>query len=284
MPEETCTHNCSTCPSHQNGSCGASETDKAIADQLAKIKNKIVVLSGKGGVGKSTVAVNLAMALALNGFKTGLMDVDLHGPSIPTMLGLQNVQPEVDGKGQILPIQVYGLSVISVAFFLPNQDDPVIWRGPLKQGAMQQFLGDVEWGELDYLVIDCPPGTGDEPLGICQLVADRKAVIVTTPQEVAAADVRRSVNFCKKLDMEILGVIENMSGFVCPHCNEVTYIFNRGGGEKLANDMGIPFLGHIPLEATVGESSDAGKPFIAANPASASAKAFADIVDKLLAR
>ncbi len=283
MSEEQCTHNCETCPSKQNGTCGASKTEKAVAENLAKIANKIVVLSGKGGVGKSTVAVNLAMSLAARGRRVGLLDVDLHGPSIPTMLGLTEVAPSAEDD-KILPIEAYGMKVISVAFFLPGNDDPVIWRGPLKQGAMQQFLGDVLWGELDDLVVDCPPGTGDEPLGICQLIPDRKAVIVTTPQEVAAADVRRSVNFCRKLDMTVLGVVENMSGFVCPHCQEITYIFKRGGGEALAKSMDIPFLGRIPLEPIVGEASDAGRPFVVTNPESASAKAFAAIVDAIAAQ
>ena len=213
----------------------------------------------------------------------GVPIVDLHGPSIPTMLGLTEVAPSAEDD-KILPIEAYGMKVISVAFFLPGNDDPVIWRGPLKQGAMQQFLGDVLWGELDDLVVDCPPGTGDEPLGICQLIPDRKAVIVTTPQEVAAADVRRSVNFCRKLDMTVLGVVENMSGFVCPHCQEITYIFKQGGGEALAKSMDIPFLGRIPLEPIVGEASDAGRPFVVTNPESASAKAFAAIVDAIAAQ
>ena len=189
MSESECTHNCSTCASKKNGSCGQDATTKAISEQLAKIKHKIVVLSGKGGVGKSTCAVNLAISLAMEGHKVGLLDVDLHGPSVPTMLKLQGVVPETVGD-KILPVHAAGISVISVAFFLHNSDDPVIWRGPMKQGAIQQFITDVEWGELDYLVIDCPPGTGDEPLGVCQMIPDAEAVIVTTPQEVAASDVR----------------------------------------------------------------------------------------------
>lgn len=280
MSEETCTHNCSTCPSHQNGTCGANDADKAVSETLSRIKNKIVVLSGKGGVGKSTVAVNLAASLAKAGKKVGLLDVDLHGPSIPTLLGLQHVAAESDGD-KIVPVQAHGMSVISVAFFLQNEDDPVIWRGPMKQGAMQQFLTDVTWGDLDYLVIDCPPGTGDEPLGICQLIGQPMAVIVTTPQEVSAADVRRSVKFCDKLALDVVGIIENMSGFVCPHCGVVTDIFSKGGGKQICEATGVPFLGAIPIEPAVVQDSDAGTPFVLAHPDSVSAKAFAEIVEKI---
>ena len=280
MSESECTHNCSTCASKKNGSCGQDATTKAISEQLAKIKHKIVVLSGKGGVGKSTCAVNLAISLAMEGHKVGLLDVDLHGPSVPTMLKLQGVVPETVGD-KILPVHAAGISVISVAFFLHNSDDPVIWRGPMKQGAIQQFITDVEWGELDYLVIDCPPGTGDEPLGVCQMIPDAEAVIVTTPQEVAASDVRRSVNFCRQLNLSILGVIENMSGFACPHCGEITYIFKQGGGEKLAEQMNLDFLGKIPIDPGIGDCSDAGTPFVHFRGKTATAIAFQAIVAKI---
>lgn len=278
---EECSHNCSTCASKKNGTCGQDEATIAISQQLAIIKNKIVVLSGKGGVGKSTCAVNLAISLAMEGNRVGLLDVDLHGPSIPTMLNLQNV--EIKGiNGKILPVSVAGMSVISVAFFLQEADAPVIWRGPMKNGAIQQFIKDVEWGELDYLVIDCPPGTGDEALGVCQLIPDAEAVIVTTPQEVAASDVRRSINFCRQLNMTILGVIENMSGFACPHCGEITYIFKQGGGEQLSEKMNVNFLGRIPIDPAVGECSDNGTPFVYAKPDSATATAFKEIVEKIV--
>ena len=276
-----CTHNCSTCASKKNGSCGQDATTKAISEQLAKIKHKIVVLSGKGGVGKSTCAVNLAISLAMEGHKVGLLDVDLHGPSVPTMLKLQGVVPETVGD-KILPVHAAGISVISVAFFLHNSDDPVIWRGPMKQGAIQQFITDVEWGELDYLVIDCPPGTGDEPLGVCQMIPDAEAVIVTTPQEVAASDVRRSVNFCRQLNLSILGVIENMSGFVCPCCKTLTPIFSTGGGEKLAKEFNVPLLGKIPIEPEIGQSCDKGEVFAFTNAKSETGKIFSEIADKII--
>ena len=228
------------------------------------IKNKIVVLSGKGGVGKSTVAANMAVSLALNGYKTGLLDVDIHGPSIPTILGLED--HKIQGSEQFIFPCVYGdglFKVISIGFMLNSTDDAVIWRGPAKTGVIKQFVEKVAWEELDYLIIDCPPGTGDEPISVIQLLEGvTGAVIVTTPQKLAISDVRKSVNFCRKMDVPILGVIENMSGFVCPECNKTVDIFKSGGGEKMAQDMDIPFLGKIPIDPKVVEAGDSGKPFV----------------------
>ena len=228
------------------------------------IKNKIVVLSGKGGVGKSTVAANIAMSLALKGYKTGLLDVDIHGPSIPTILGLENAR--VQGTDEFLFPCEYKeglLKVISIAFMLNNPDDAIIWRGPAKTGVIKQFVEDVLWEELDYLIVDCPPGTGDEPLSVVQLLEDvTGAVIVTTPQKLAISDVRKSVNFCSKVNVPIFGIIENMSGFICPECNKSIDIFKSGGGEKMAQDMDVPFLGKIPIDPDIVEAGDSGTPFL----------------------
>ncbi len=248
------------------------------------IKNKIVVLSGKGGVGKSTVAANIAMSLALNGYKTGLLDVDIHGPSIPTILGLEGARAE--STEQFLFPLVYGddlLKVISIAFLLNNADDAIIWRGPAKTGVIKQFIENVAWEELDYLVVDCPPGTGDEPLSVVQLLEDvTGAVIVTTPQKLAIADVRKSVNFCKKVNVPVLGVIENMSGFVCPECNKTVDIFKSGGGEKMAQDMNVPFLGKIPIDPKIVEAGDSGKPFIYFYGETPTAKIMEDIINQIV--
>lgn len=232
-------------------------------ERLEKIDNKIVVLSGKGGVGKSTVAANIAMSLALQGFRTGLLDVDVHGPSIPTLFGVENERAESKNSA-MMPI-CFGdnLKIISVGFLLDDNDSAIIWRGPAKAGVIQQFIKDVEWGELDYLIVDCPPGTGDEPLSVIQFLGDiTGAVIVTTPQKLAISDVRKSVDFCRKVEAPILGVIENMSGFVCPECNKTIDIFKSGGGEEMAKNMDVPFLGKIPLDPSIVEAGDAGKPFV----------------------
>ncbi len=230
--------------------------------RLCRIRHRIVVLSGKGGVGKSTVAVNLAAGLLQEGHTVGLLDVDLHGPSIPTMLGLERQRLGGNDR-EIHPADVGGLKVVSIGFFLSSPDDAVIWRGPLKMGAIKQFLKDVAWGDLDFLVIDSPPGTGDEPLSVCQLIGRLDgAVIVTTPQRVAAVDVRKSITFCRHLQVPVLGVVENMSGFACPKCGEVTQIFRTGGGRRIAEDMGIAFLGSIPLDPALADSGDGGEPFL----------------------
>ncbi len=251
---------------------------------MCRIPWKVVVLSGKGGVGKSTVAANLAVSLQLAGRRVGLLDVDVHGPSIPKLLGIEGRTVSL-ADGAMAPVSTpAGLRVMSIGFLLPDPDDAVIWRGPMKMGVIQQFLKDVDWGDCEWLIIDSPPGTGDEPLSISQLLPDLTgAVVVTTPQEVALADVRKSITFCRKLNLRVLGVVENMSGFVCPHCGKATYILKQGGGERLAADMGVPFLGRIPLDPQVAEASDAGNPFARAHATHPAAIAFRGIVDKVIA-
>jgi Mrp family chromosome partitioning ATPase len=233
-----------------------------LQSRLCHIRHKVIVLSGKGGVGKSTVAVNLATALMLLGKRVGLLDVDIHGPSIPTLLGLERETLQASEEG-LLPINVGAMKVMSLGFLLRNQDDAVIWRGPMKANVIKQFLKDVVWGDLDYLIIDSPPGTGDEPLSICQLIGTLDgAVIVTTPQRVAAVDVRKSITFCRQLQVPVLGVVENMSGFTCPKCGEVTRILCSGGGRRIAEDMEVPFLGSIPMDPKIAEACDSGRAFV----------------------
>ena len=252
---------------------------EALSARLDRIGRKILVLSGKGGVGKSTVAANLAIALAKANKRVGLLDVDIHGPSIPKLLGLEN-RMAVSTEKAIVPIAYdERLKVMSIGFVLQNRDDAVIWRGPLKMGVIKQFLKDVEWGELDFLVVDCPPGTGDEPLSVAQLIGNADgAVIVTTPQELAISDVRKCVTFCRRLQLPVLGVVENMSGFVCPHCGKTSDIFGSGGGETMAADMGVPFLGRIPLDPKVVLSSDKGDLYLHAQEDSPTAAAFQNVV------
>ncbi len=250
---------------------------------LEKIKHVFVVLSGKGGVGKSTVSANLAMGLTLRGHKVGLLDIDVHGPSAPKILGLQGQRAMSDGEKLIPTETPEGLKVMSTALILEKSDEPIVWRGPLKAGVIKQFIGEVNWGELDYLIVDCPPGTGDEPLSICQLIPNADgAILVTTPQQVATLDVSKSITFCNQIGMRIAGVIENMSGFTCPHCGEFTPIFRTGGGEALAKEYGLPFLGKLPIATEIGESGDEGKPFVVSHPETPAAKAFMNVVDQLL--
>ncbi len=270
---EGCSGNCSSC------SQKCSEEDIKLKDTLSKIKNKIVVMSGKGGVGKSTVSVNLATALALAGYRVGLLDVDIHGPSVPQMLNLKNSGVMMDGD-KILPQEIGSLKVVSLGFMLDDPEGAIIWRGPMKIGVIKQFLSEVAWGELDYLVIDSPPGTGDEPLTVCQLMSDASAVIVTTPQQVAANDVVRSLNFCKQINFKVLGLVENMSGFVCPHCNEVVEIFPGNAGEDLAEKFGVKLLAKIPLDPAVAHGGDAGTPFIQRFAKTVPGKIFAEMVEK----
>lgn len=253
-----------------------------IVENLNKIKHKIVVMSGKGGVGKSTVAANLAFSLSMNGADVGLLDVDIHGPNIPKMLGIEDERVTGDEKG-IFPIQVPpNLKVMSMAFLLSTKDTPVIWRGPVKMGAIRQFLGEVHWGDLDYLIIDLPPGTGDEPLSVAQLIPNSSgAIIVTTPQDVALLDSRKAVTFARTLNMPVIGIIENMSGFVCPHCGKTIDLFKTGGGFKAALELKVPFLGKVPIDQKIVETGDSGKPFVLEYSNSESAKVFKEIVDKI---
>lgn len=266
----------------------ADESEEEYLDRLqlhkrmASIRNKIVVLSGKGGVGKSTVAVNLAVSLSMAGHKVGLLDVDIHGPSVPTMLGLEDASI-VGSREGLVPVDLEGLKVMSLGFMLVDQDEAVIWRGPRKTGVIKQFLKDVAWGELDFLVIDSPPGTGDEPLAVCQLVEGLDgALVVTTPQKVAAVDVRKSISFCRELKIPIVGVVENMSGFVCPKCGESSRILRSGGGRMVAEGMGVPFLGEIPIEPGIAEASDQGRAFVTHNNSSPAAKSLKAIWESLV--
>ena len=285
---------CSSCntPESEGCSMAGSQPDKVMENlsedekvkrNLQRIAHKILVLSGKGGVGKSTVAVNLAIALALQGRRVGLLDVDFHGPSVPTLLHLEGKRPETTATG-LLPIMIEGdMKVMSLGFLLARTDDAVIWRGPLKISAIKQLLGDVVWGDLDYLIIDFPPGTGDEPLTVAQTIPEADgAVVVTTPQDVSTIDVSKSVTFCRQLNVPVLGVVENMSGLVCPHCSKVIDLFKKGGGEEMAKRMEVPFLGRIPLDPRIVESSDEGRPFIYHHQNTEAAAAFQRIVEPLL--
>ncbi len=258
--------------------------DKKVDERMASVRHKILVLSGKGGVGKSTVAVNIAVALAAAGKKVGLLDVDIHGPSVPNLLGVAGM-PLHGTEDAIHPFSVGdNLKVMSIGFLLRDAKDAVIWRGPVKYNVIKQFLGDVEWGELDFLIIDSPPGTGDEPLSIAQLIRDADgAVIVTTPQTLALVDVRKCITFCKRLSLPVLGVVENMSGFVCPKCGERTDIFKAGGGEEMAREMNVPFLGRVPVDPAIVSASDEGKPVVVNYPHTETGKPFAAVAVLILA-
>jgi ATP-binding protein involved in chromosome partitioning len=236
-----------------------AQQDKMIEDSLAKIGRKILVMSGKGGVGKSTVASYVALLLSAEGNKVGLLDVDLHGPTVPHLM---NVQGGLDmpEEGVVRPYRFSDkLSIVSLEMLLGDKDTAVIWRGPLKISAIRQFISDIDWGDLDYLIVDSPPGTGDEPLTVAQTIPDAEALIVTTPQEVSLADVRKSINFCRQVNMKIIGVVENMNGFVCPHCGEKVSIFGSGGGKRMAAQMNVPLIGEIPLDTQMVEMGDKGR-------------------------
>ncbi len=251
----------------------SKETEKRIAEKMKKIKHKLMVLSGKGGVGKTTVAVNLAATLALKGYMVGLLDADIHGPNVPKMLGVQDAKLMVNEEQKIVPVEpIPNLKVISIQMALPQDDLPVVWRGPLKHKAIQQLLDDVAWGELDYLIIDMPPGTGDESLSVSQLIPDLDGMlIVVTPQEVAILDGTKAINFAKQMNKKVVGVIENMAG----------EIFGHGGGKKVAEKYSVPFLGSIPMDSNIVKCGDTGTPFVLEYKDSEAAKAFEEVVTNL---
>jgi ATP-binding protein involved in chromosome partitioning len=246
------------------------------------IRNIIAVGAGKGGVGKSTTSVNLAVALQRTGARVGLMDADVYGPNIPQMLGIVD-PPEVSDDKKMIPPEAFGIKVISMGMLVPP-DQAIIWRGPMLHGAVQQFMRDVQWGELDYLVVDLPPGTGDVSLSLSQSVPVAGAVVVTTPQGVSVSDVRKAVGMFRQLNIPILGVVENMSYFVCGHCNERTDIFGTGGGSRMAEEMKLPFLGEVPIDTRVRSGGDEGKPIVSAAPDAPAAKAFATVAGKVAAQ
>jgi Mrp family chromosome partitioning ATPase len=272
------------------GACSQQAQDKqkqreiqeqAVKDTLGRIRHKFLVMSGKGGVGKTSVSVNLAIALANRGFRVGIMDVDLHGPDVPRMLGLEGMVGA--SENQKLAPMAYSetLKAISIESLMPNKDDAVIWRGPLKHSAISQFISDVDWGDLDFLIVDSPPGTGDEPLSVAQTIPDCRPIIVTTPQEVALWDIRKSINFCKKINHDLFGLIENMSGYVCPHCGKTVELFGTGGGEKTAREYGINFLGRIPFDPNLVKAGDTGASFQDQYRDTEAAKAFDSIAGHL---
>ena len=261
------------------------EQEKRLKIRMAKIKNKLAVLSGKGGVGKSTITANLAIALARKGHKVGVLDADIHGPSIPKILGMRGQELTA---GRIEDLGVFpakgplDIRAISMDFLLPNDETPVIWRGPMKMGAIRQFLADVAWGDLDFLLVDLPPGTGDEPLSIMQLIPDIDGILmVTAPSEVSQIVVKRAIGFTRELRVPLIGIIENMSGFVCPKCGAEFDILGTGGGQKISEELSVPFLGKIPIDQRICEDSDRGTPFIIEHPDAPAAKAFMRAVDKI---
>ncbi|MDI6797414.1 MAG: Mrp/NBP35 family ATP-binding protein [Desulfatibacillaceae bacterium] len=272
------------CPSSggcSGGNAAMAMQDKLIESSLTRIKNKLVVMSGKGGVGKSSIAANIAAGLAKRGHKTGLLDVDLHGPSIACIMGIKDML-DVTPDNFIVPWK-YGdnLKVVSMQALMPEKDTAVIWRGPAKHGVIRQFIADVEWGDLDFLVIDSPPGTGDEPLTVAQVVTGARAVIVATPQEVALADVRKSISFCATVGLKVEGLIENMGSFACPHCEKKIDLFPAGGGQFTAKKMGIPYLGSLPFDPNVVRACDQGLPVANFKAESPFVAALDEIIDKI---
>jgi ATP-binding protein involved in chromosome partitioning len=261
------------------------EQDPKLKIKMRMIKHKIAIISGKGGVGKSTVTVNLAAAFSAQGTsgKVGVLDADIHGPCVPKMLGLKGQKLVGGPAGTIFPVTGrYGLKVVSMDFLRPNDEAPVIWRGPLKMRVIQQFLSDIMWGELDFLFIDLPPGTGDESLSVMQLIPDIDGVIIVTlPSEVSQAVVKKAITFAKQLGVPVIGIIENMSGFVCPECGAQLDIFKTGGGKTIADELSVPYLGKIPIDPAICINSDSGTPFVAEKNASPTVKAFAEIIRKI---
>jgi Mrp family chromosome partitioning ATPase len=280
---DECDQSCETCA--EKDTCtdprkGISEQQRLVRTRMDRIRHKIIIASGKGGVGKSTVAVNLARALSNKGYKVGLLDADITGPNIPKLLGIEDNLLH-QGELGIDPVDAGGIEVVSMAFVLSDKSSAVVWRGPMKMIAIRQFLTDVNWGDLDFLIIDLPPGTSDEPLSVVQLIPELTgAIIVTTPQEVALLDSRKAVNMVKGLKVPVLGIIENMSGLCCPHCGEIIDIFKTGGGKKASEEMDVPFLGKIPLDQQICLLGDSGVTFV--DQSTTTSKSFLDIVARLL--
>ncbi len=270
-----------SCPNDGNQQTDIPQ-DQRIVDTLSNINNKLIIMSGKGGVGKSSVATHVAVALAGKGFTTGLLDVDLHGPSIAGMMGIDDLL-DVDPDQRVVPsIVTPQLKVVSMQSLMKDPDQAVIWRGPAKTGIIRQFIADVQWGHLDFLVVDSPPGTGDEPLSVAQTIEGAKALIVTTPQDVAQADVRKSINFCRTINLEIMGLVENMGPFSCPCCGEVIELFKSRGGRHTADTMKVPFMGSLPFDPMVVEAGDAGKPMASGNQSGDFVKALEQVVDTIV--
>ena len=286
VEDSECSGDCKNCPSAAMATDQEREQrlqEKRLQDKAAMIKHTFIVISGKGGVGKSTVAANLAWGFALRDKRVGLLDADLHGPTIPIMMGLSGQRVQGVG-GALTPVPVFeNLGVMSIGFLTQEQDDPVIWRGPLRSGVIRQFVSDVDWGPLDYLVADLPPGTGDEALTVAQMFPKAEgAIIVTTPQEVSTADCRKAANFVKAVDLPIVGIIENMSGFICPHCGEKTDIFGAGGGQAMADKIGVPLLGQVPIAADVTRMSDEGRPLLGPGAPPEVKQVYESIVERLV--
>ena len=278
---DSCDGVCSSCA--EKGKCDDPKAQQnEVDDRLSRIRYKIAIASGKGGVGKSTVTVNLAAALRSLGYKVGIMDGDITGPDIPKLLGIED-QKLVASPSGLEPADAGGIKAISMALLLQSRDSPVVWRGPMKMAALKQFIEEVNWGDLDFLLVDLPPGTSDEPISIAQLIPGLDgAIVVTTPQEVALLDSRKAVNMFLMMNVPMLGIVENMSGLVCPHCGQRIEVFKTGGGQTAARELGVPFLGAIPLDTEIGSLGDMGKTF--ANSKTAAAKAFDEIVKSVLAR
>jgi ATP-binding protein involved in chromosome partitioning len=257
--------------------------EEVLQARMAQVKHTVIVMSGKGGVGKTTVAANLAVALSMQDLDVGLMDADIHGPDIPKILGIEDTRPQIEASTfQPVPVTPR-LKAMSIGFLLPSRDSSVIWRGPMKANVLRQFIADVEWGELDYMIVDLPPGTGDEALSVVQLMGTLDgSIIVTTPQELALLDSRKAVNFSRILRVPVIGIIENMSGFVCPYCGKDVNIFKYGGGEQAARELSVPFLGRVPLDPQMVEAADSGTPFVLQQE-SRVRQAFEEIVEKVRA-
>jgi Mrp family chromosome partitioning ATPase len=281
-PAESCDNSCSAC--EHTKTCSSNKGQGGLPPKAnIDVKHVILVLSGKGGVGKSTVAVNLAYALSNHGRQVGLLDLDIHGPNIPKMLGIEEHELLAEGE-KIVPVKITGsLKAVSMAFLLPTQDSPIIWRGSMKHAVISQFLSETKWGALDYLIVDLPPGTGDEALSIVQLAPNiAGAVIVTTPQDVSTLDSSKAIKFAEKLEIPTLGIVENMSGLICPHCSGEVDLFGKGGGAKIAEEYQAPFLGSIPLDPEVRVAGDEGRPYILRHKESPTRESVERVMESLI--